>query len=34
MVEVILPELGEGITEATISYWHFGEETISKKVWI
>jgi len=25
MAEVILPELGEGITEATVSYWHFAE---------
>ncbi len=23
MVNVVLPELGEGIEEATISYWHF-----------
>jgi len=23
MAEVILPELGEGIDKATVSYWHF-----------
>lgn len=23
MREVILPQLGEGITQATVSYWHF-----------
>ena len=23
MTKVILPELGEGITKATVSYWHF-----------
>ncbi|MCM8763700.1 MAG: hypothetical protein NC818_01735 [Candidatus Omnitrophica bacterium] len=25
MPEIILPELGEGITQATISYWYFEE---------
>ncbi len=25
MKKVILPELGEGITKATITYWHFKE---------
>jgi 2-oxoglutarate dehydrogenase E2 component (dihydrolipoamide succinyltransferase) len=25
MVEVTLPELGEGITQANVSYWHFAE---------
>jgi len=25
MAKVILPELGEGAREATISYWHFEE---------
>jgi len=25
MTQVILPELGEGITKATISYWYFQE---------
>ncbi|MCM8766410.1 MAG: hypothetical protein NC920_06215 [Candidatus Omnitrophica bacterium] len=24
-MEVILPELGEGVTQATVSYWHFEE---------
>jgi len=23
MAEVLLPELGEGIEKATVSYWHF-----------
>ncbi len=23
MTEIILPELGEGIKKATVSYWHF-----------
>jgi len=23
MAEVVLPELGEGIEKATVSYWHF-----------
>lgn len=23
MVKVVLPELGEGITKATVSYWYF-----------
>lgn len=23
MVKIILPELGEGITKATVSYWYF-----------
>jgi pyruvate dehydrogenase E2 component (dihydrolipoamide acetyltransferase) len=25
MVNAVLPELGEGIQEATVSYWHFEE---------
>lgn len=25
MAEVKLPELGEGINEATVSFWHFSE---------
>jgi len=25
MIEVILSELGEGVTQATVSYWHFAE---------
>ncbi len=25
MKKVILPELGEGITKATVTYWHFQE---------
>lgn len=25
MAQIILPELGEGITKATISYWYFQE---------
>ena len=25
MKEIIMPELGEGISEATISYWHLKE---------
>lgn len=25
MREVVLPELAEGVTEATVSYWHFEE---------
>lgn len=25
MIEVTLPELAEGVNEATISYWHFEE---------
>ena len=25
MKEVVLPELAEGVNEATISYWHFEE---------
>lgn len=25
MIEVILPELGEGIMQATVSFWHFTE---------
>ncbi|MDD2673016.1 MAG: lipoyl domain-containing protein [Candidatus Omnitrophica bacterium] len=25
MTQIILPELGEGITKATISYWYFQE---------
>ena len=25
MAQVVLPELGEGVKEATVSYWHFEE---------
>jgi len=25
MTKVVLPELGEGITKATVSYWYFKE---------
>lgn len=25
MPELVLPELGEGIEKATVSYWHFDE---------
>lgn len=25
MAQVVLPELGEGVSEATVSYWHFEE---------
>lgn len=25
MTKIILPELGEGITKATVSYWYFKE---------
>ena len=25
MAEVVLPELAEGVSEATVSYWHFEE---------
>jgi len=28
MVKIALPELGEGVTEATISYWHHEEGDI------
>lgn len=32
MVKVILPELGEGIGKATVSYWYFKEgEKINEK---
>ncbi|MDD5654926.1 MAG: hypothetical protein PHR91_04710 [Candidatus Omnitrophica bacterium] len=33
MVKVILPELGEGITKATVSYWFFkvGEKVKEKE---
>ncbi|MDD4893762.1 MAG: lipoyl domain-containing protein [Candidatus Omnitrophica bacterium] len=32
MVKVILPELGEGIQKATLSYWYFKEgEKVSEK---
>ncbi len=32
MAKVILPELGEGITKATVSYWYFqaGQEVKEK----
>lgn len=29
--EVELPELGEGITKATVSFWHFDEGSIVNK---
>ena len=25
MKKIILPELGEGVTEAVVSFWHFAE---------
>lgn len=25
MTKVVLPELGEGVTEAVVSFWHFEE---------
>lgn len=32
MTEVILPELGEGIEKATVSYWYFKEgEKVNEK---
>ncbi|MDD5595086.1 MAG: hypothetical protein PHY94_02455 [Candidatus Omnitrophica bacterium] len=32
MVKVVLPELGEGITKATVSYWYFQEnEKVNEK---
>jgi 2-oxoglutarate dehydrogenase E2 component (dihydrolipoamide succinyltransferase) len=32
MTKLILPELGEGITKATVSYWYFKEgEKINEK---
>lgn len=31
MVKVILPELGEGITKATVSYWYFQAGQTVKK---
>jgi pyruvate dehydrogenase E2 component (dihydrolipoamide acetyltransferase) len=32
MVKVILPELGEGIAKATVSYWYFQEgEKVNEK---
>lgn len=32
MTEVVLPELGEGIKSATVSYWYFKEgEKLSEK---
>jgi pyruvate/2-oxoglutarate dehydrogenase complex dihydrolipoamide acyltransferase (E2) component len=36
MVKVILPELGEGITKATVSYWFFkvGEKVKEKRTWL
>lgn len=32
MIKVVLPELGEGITKATVSYWYFqvGEKVNEK----
>lgn len=32
MTKVVLPELGEGIEKATVSYWYFQEgERVAKK---
>lgn len=32
MVKVILPELSEGVTKATVSYWYFKEgEKVTEK---
>ncbi len=31
MVKVVLPELGEGVTKATVSYWHFQLNDAVKK---
>lgn len=32
MIKVILPELGEGIEKATVSYWFFNEgESVNEK---
>jgi len=32
MTKVILPELGEGITKATVSYWYFKQgEKVNEK---
>lgn len=33
MIKVVLPELGEGITKATVSYWYFkvGEKVTEKQ---
>ena len=32
MVQVVLPELGEGIDHATVSYWYFQEgDKVSEK---
>jgi len=31
MIKVVLPELGEGITKATVSYWFFKEGEIVKE---
>ena len=32
MAKVVLPELGEGITKATVSYWYFKEgEKVNEK---
>jgi 2-oxoglutarate dehydrogenase E2 component (dihydrolipoamide succinyltransferase) len=31
MVKVILPELGEGIDKAVVSYWYYGEGESVKK---
>ena len=31
MANVIIPELGEGISKATVSYWYFSEgDTVSQ----
>jgi len=31
MIKVVLPELGEGITKATVSYWFFKDGEIVKE---
>lgn len=31
MKEIILPELGEGIAQATVAYWHCAEGTRVRK---
>lgn len=31
MVKVILPELGEGITKAIVSYWYFQKDQVVKQ---
>jgi len=31
MIKVVLPELGEGVTKATVSYWFFKDGEIVKE---